>query len=208
VEQDARKTFLIVEDNADDAILIRRAFTRGTQCDALVCRNVSEARAYLLGAGMYSDRKMFPFPQAVVSDLRLGEDSGLTFLAWVRKSENFPDLPFILLSGAASQREMDSAAGLGASRVLRKPSDLSELQTILTQLVSDLTSPFGAGGSGGGTEGGGGSGAKLGEQSVVDAAKPAVAENGDDIARAGFLQEEAKNFLNGGEIGGGPSIRP
>ena len=129
---------MIIEDNADDAILIRRAFTRGARCEAFVCRNLSEARAYMLGAGMYSDRKAFPFPQAVVSDLRLGEDSGVTFLSWLRSSEEFSKIPFVLLSGAATQRELDSARALGAAKVLRKPSDVRVLQEILVNLAGEL----------------------------------------------------------------------
>jgi CheY-like chemotaxis protein len=139
VEQDfSRRTFLIIEDNADDAILIRRAFTRGAQCEGFVCRNLSEARAYLLGAGMYADRKAFPFPQAVVSDLRLGDESGITFLSWLRGSEDFSKIPFVLLSGAATQREVESAHALGAAKVLRKPADVRVLQEILAQLAGEL----------------------------------------------------------------------
>src|SRR5436305_11482190 len=76
VEQDFRTTFLVLEDDANDALLIRRAFTNAA-CRAFVCRNTSEARAYLVGAGMYGNRDRFPFPDIFMTDLRLGDESGI-----------------------------------------------------------------------------------------------------------------------------------
>src|SRR3954465_7964444 len=96
-----RRTFLVLEDDANDAMLIRRAFTNSV-CRIFVCRNTSEARAYLLGAGMYSDRERFPFPEMFVTDLRLGDESGVKFLAWLRSLNGFNDLPVIVLSGTAT----------------------------------------------------------------------------------------------------------
>src|SRR5438045_1260493 len=71
-----RKTFLILEDDANDALLIRRAFTNSA-CWAFVCRNTSEARAYLQGAGMYADRSRFPFPDMYVTNLRSGDETAI-----------------------------------------------------------------------------------------------------------------------------------
>src|SRR5256885_1586953 len=115
-----RKTnVLVLEDDAGDAILIRRAFT-GETCRAFICRNTSEARAYFLGSGMYSDRELYPFPELFVTDIRLGEESGLQFLAWVRVFEDSKNLPVIVLSGAATRSDILAAQRLGATRVLIK----------------------------------------------------------------------------------------
>jgi hypothetical protein len=73
-------TFLIIEDNAQNAILVGRVFQELGTSAAFVCRNNSEAKAYLRGAGMYADRNEFPFPNAVICDLRCGEESGIEFL--------------------------------------------------------------------------------------------------------------------------------
>src|SRR5947207_7024957 len=81
-----RKTFLVLEDDANDAFLIRRAFTNAA-CRTFVCRNTSEARAYLVGARTYADRERFPFPDIFVTDLRLDEESGVSFLTWLRSKE-------------------------------------------------------------------------------------------------------------------------
>jgi CheY-like chemotaxis protein len=140
LKQDCGRTFLVIEDDANDAFLIRRAFTEEAPPDmfVFVCRNTSEARAYLLGAGMYSDRHKFPFPEVIVSDVRIGEESGLLFLEWLRGIPNLRDIPVIMLTGSASQREMDIATNLGAVKVLRKPSDVNRLKQMLLKVIAEL----------------------------------------------------------------------
>jgi DNA-binding response OmpR family regulator len=126
----AKTNVLVLEDDANDAILIRRAFT-GQTCRAFICRNTSEARAYFLGSGMYADRELYPFPELFVTDLRLGEESGVQFLAWVRAFDAAKELPVIVLSGAPSPAEVSAVRYLGATRVLIKPVDPIALQDML-----------------------------------------------------------------------------
>src|SRR4051812_9043761 len=118
----SRTTVLVLEDDPNDAILIRRAFLLGAS-RAFVCRNTSEARAYLLGAGMYGDREVYPFPHLIVTDVRLGDESGIHFLAWVRSKPEFRGLPVVVLSGSATEAEIEEAMALGAAKVLTKPSN-------------------------------------------------------------------------------------
>ncbi|MDB6039999.1 MAG: putative response regulator, CheY [Verrucomicrobiales bacterium] len=126
----ATTNVLVLEDDADDAILIRRAF-KATACRVFVCRNTSEARAYFLGSGMYADRELFPFPELFVTDLRLGEESGIEFLAWVRAFPASKDLAVIVLSGAVTSSEILAVQRLRAARVLIKPADPVALQNLL-----------------------------------------------------------------------------
>jgi len=135
-----RKTFLFLEDEADDAILIRRAFTNSV-CRAFVCRNTSEAKAYLLGAGMYSDRDRFPFPEIFVSDIQLGDESGVNFLDWLRSQSRLKHLPVIVLSGKATPQDIHSLKGLDVDRFLEKPSDPFRLESLLLELATELCVP-------------------------------------------------------------------
>ena len=140
MEQDFRTTFLVLEDDANDALLIRRAFTNAA-CRAFVCRNTSEARAYLVGAGMYADRARFPFPDIFITDLRLGDESGMQFLKWLRSRDDFKNVPVIVLSGTASPRDVQDAKKLGASRVVQKSSNPAELQMLVMKLAREFCPP-------------------------------------------------------------------
>jgi DNA-binding response OmpR family regulator len=128
---------LVLEDDANDAILIRRAFA-SEDCRAFICRNTSEARAYFLGSGMYADREHFPFPDLFVTDLRLGEESGIQFLAWVRAFEQAKNLPVMVLSGAATPSDIQAVQRLRAARVFIKPADPIELQDMLILAARQL----------------------------------------------------------------------
>lgn len=137
MEQELRKTFLVLEDDASDALLIRRAFTNAA-CHAFVCRNTSEARAYLVGAGMYGDRARYPFPDIFITDLRLGDESGLQFIEWIRSKPELKNLPIIVLSGKATARDMTAAKTLGVSRIWQKPGDPVILQNMIQELSQGL----------------------------------------------------------------------
>jgi CheY-like chemotaxis protein len=132
-----RKTFLVLEDDANDAILIRRAFTNSA-CRVFVCRNTSEARAYLLGAGMYSNRERFPFPEIFVTDLTLGEESGVKFLTWLRSQDQFKDLPVIVISGTATPNDIHTLKRLKVDKICSKPSDPFRLEALLLNLAAEL----------------------------------------------------------------------
>lgn len=128
---------LVLEDDPGDAILIRRAFQK-TGCDAFVCRNTSEATAYLLGSGMYYDRHHFPLPDIFVTDIQLGQDSGIHFLEWLRSTPDFKDLPVVVLSGAATPADVRDVQQLRADRVLIKPSDPDDLNRMLEEISTQI----------------------------------------------------------------------
>ena len=58
--------FLLVEDNEDHVLLIRRAFVKSKVVNPLqVVRNGEDAIAYLEGTGRFSNRAEFPLPSII-----------------------------------------------------------------------------------------------------------------------------------------------
>lgn len=136
---DGRKHFLVIENDPDDAFLIRRALTSIPHCSSFVCRNTSEARAYVLGAGLYARREAYPVPDTILCDLRLGDESGVQFIEWLTRTREVERIPVIVLTGEATPKEMEAAAGFGARKVLRKPHNPDALREMLAQLANELT---------------------------------------------------------------------
>jgi CheY-like chemotaxis protein len=132
--------FLIVENDANDAFLIKRALGRVANCgSSFVCRNASEAKAYLRGAGMYSDRKMYPTPNVIITDLRMEGESGIEFVEWIRQQEEpIKSKAVIILTGSASRLQMDAAEKVGAQRVYRKPTRLEDLEELLLNIAEEF----------------------------------------------------------------------
>jgi CheY-like chemotaxis protein len=134
------KTFLVVEDNENDAVLIRLAFDGLESCRAFVCRNLSEAKSYLHGSGMYADRTTHPFPNAVICDLNLQGESGAEFVAWLETSRDFQKMPIVILTGSTSERDISEARKGAVISVLRKPARFEDLRSMLTDAASKLCS--------------------------------------------------------------------
>lgn len=131
--------FLVVENDPDDAFLIRRAFEGVPSCGAcFLARNTSEAKAYLKGAGMYSDRDKFPFPHAIITDLRMPGGTGIELFQEIQNDPELTKIPVIILTGSASPAEMEAAQQIGPTQVLRKPSNLEELKRLLQTLAKNL----------------------------------------------------------------------
>jgi DNA-binding response OmpR family regulator len=66
-------------------------------------------------------------PDLVVSDLRMPEMDGETFLTTLRTDALCARLPVIFLTASADRAERDAKLKLGASDYLVKPLDLQEL---------------------------------------------------------------------------------
>ena len=87
---------------------------------------------------MYSDRSMYPYPQMLVTDIRLGEESGVQFLRWLRSRHDLKDLPVMVISGTASAEDVRAVKQLGAGKILEKPSDPARLKELLLDLTDEL----------------------------------------------------------------------
>src|SRR5215470_16818013 len=85
---------LLVEDDASDEALTRRALERGLIQDAvLVARDGPQALDYLFGRGRYADRDTMDQPQLVVLDLNTPGPGGLDVLKAIRADQRTRLLP-------------------------------------------------------------------------------------------------------------------
>jgi two-component system, response regulator len=134
--------FLLVENDAQEAAILNNAFAAIPDCGTVaIARNVSEAKAYLRGAGIYSDRDKFRLPSTILSSLQVAGDSGVDLLAWVKTDEELRRIPFVLLTPAsASSQEIAEAKAIGSVRVAKKPGSSQDLRTMLERLAETMCS--------------------------------------------------------------------
>jgi CheY-like chemotaxis protein len=134
--QQKPSSFLIVENDPSDAFLIRRALASKRCGQSFLCRNPSEAKAYLKGAGMYADRSKYPLPEVILTDLRMEDESGIELVEWIREQEPpLRDTKILILTGSASPLQFDAATKVGAQGVHRKPPTLEELEDLLGSIA-------------------------------------------------------------------------
>ena len=120
---------LLVEDDAADARLLRRAFDKAEIGIPLVrLTNGDEAVAYLSGDGPFADRMQHPLPMLIVLDIKLPRRSGLEVLQWIRSAENsLHRVPVVILSSSRQASDINRAYDLGVNSYLSKPETSEEL---------------------------------------------------------------------------------
>ena len=133
--KDGRCTILHVEDDPDDAFLFDRAFSRAViPCDLLRVDSAEKARCYLLGQEPYSDRERFPFPNLILTNLNLRDESAASFIRWLRDRPSFAGIPVASLTGTDDPRKLAPLTALGVS-IIRKTSLFNDALGVIRKLV-------------------------------------------------------------------------
>jgi CheY-like chemotaxis protein len=121
-------TILFVEDEHSDRLLFAKAFKKsGLEANAKFVESGFELKEYLLGEGKFSNRRVHPFPDVVVTDFRMPGFDGLQVLEWMKDSEAFQDIPVVLFSAVMTEKDFRRARELGADTYLTKPEGLREI---------------------------------------------------------------------------------
>lgn len=121
---DERATLLIVEDDPDALLLLKRAFQKvGLDCPVRIVMDGEEAVNYLSGGGLYGDRGTYPLPCLILLNLKLPKRSGLEVLEWMRSRPCLRRIPVIIVTTSDEESDRRRALELGAREYDIKPID-------------------------------------------------------------------------------------
>jgi len=127
------KIILLIEDNADDELLTRRAFQKNNILnEVVVAHDGAEAVDLLLGSG--GGRGAPPAPAVILLDLNLPKISGLEVLRRLRADERTQLLPVVILTSSREEQDLIEGYRLGANSYVRKPVDFAEFLNATRQL--------------------------------------------------------------------------
>src|SRR6266850_4826426 len=113
---------LLVEDQEDDVVLIRKAFERAGSPNPLhVVRDGEDGVAYLSGSGKYANRAEYPLPWLVLLDIKMPGMDGFQLLQWIRQQPGFKNLIVIMLTSSDAIRDVNKAYACGANSFMVKP---------------------------------------------------------------------------------------
>lgn len=125
-------TLLLVEDNEDDAFLMRSALKKASVENPLqIVSDGEEAMDYLRGVGKYEDRQQYPLPIAVFLDLNLPRKNGLEVLAWIRQQPVLKRLAVHVITASSRSADVVASADLTANSYIIKPSRMEQLIELL-----------------------------------------------------------------------------
>jgi CheY-like chemotaxis protein len=126
---------LIVDDDENDRFLLEHAFRKlnvGYRIQPL--QNGSEALALIKGEGVYADRKAYPFPSFILTDLKMPGGDGFEILSYLKQHPEILIVPVVMLSGSDDPDDVRQAYSLGASSFIVKPHGVDGLEGIVQKL--------------------------------------------------------------------------
>ncbi|MFT6336582.1 MAG: signal transduction histidine kinase/CheY-like chemotaxis protein [Saprospiraceae bacterium] len=118
------KTILIVEDNADLREYLKIILDGYS---VILKENGQEALDYLVGN---------PVPDLILSDLMMPILDGMQFLEYVKSTNRFRHIPFIMLTAKTNRQEKLKALRYGIDDYLTKPFDEDEIKVRIINLLS------------------------------------------------------------------------
>ena len=131
-------TILVVEDNPDDALLLKLAFEEaGVEASVRFVGNGKEAMEYLKGTSPLSHAGGSPLPNLLVLDLKLPRISGFEILSWLRAQPELSQITVAVLSGSSSPADIEHARTNGADLCLKKPVRFGELGQVVRQILQE-----------------------------------------------------------------------
>jgi two-component system cell cycle response regulator DivK len=123
-----KQSVLVVEDNP---------LNRELLCDWLELEGFEVWHAADLAASYMVFAKQVP--RAVLLDIQLGAEDGLTLVAWMREKPEFREIPVIAVTAHALPAEHQRILQAGCNACLSKPIDFSLLGKQLNQCLQDGT---------------------------------------------------------------------
>ena len=123
---------LLADDSDDDTFFAHRCFAAaGTQIELKRSRN---------GLALISELQKSPshLPLAIILDIKMPLMDGFDTLKWIRGQSSYSHLPVIILSSSDMEEDRFRAHQLGCSEFLVKPTQLSDLETLLKNLIERL----------------------------------------------------------------------
>ena len=122
-----RETILLVEDDADEIHLMKRALAKaGLNNPLQVISHGGDVIPYFEGKGAFADRGAFPLPGLVFLDLRLPGISGLYLLAWIKGNPDHRHIPVVLFTSSDDPEDLRRAYQFGANSYLIKPMEFDD----------------------------------------------------------------------------------
>ena len=129
------RAILLVEDNPDDELLMRRALAKNDVAgEVVVAHDGVEALEYLFSSGSYAGRPAEAMPRLILLDLKLPRLNGFEVLQRVRADERTRLLPVVILTSSRERRDVLEGYGLGANSYVRKPVDFEQFLKVVEQL--------------------------------------------------------------------------
>lgn len=127
---------LLVEDNASDAELILISLEEKKLVPSIfMVRDGEKALDYIFSRGEFSYRKGEDNPKLILLDLKLPKINGLEVLGSIKENLETKNIPVVILTSSAHNKDIEECYQLGANSYIVKPIGFDEFSKIITHTV-------------------------------------------------------------------------
>jgi len=132
VPEPPTQPILLVEDSPEDFETTQRAFRRsGLKNPIYRCSDGDEAIDFLFRRGSHSDA---PRPGVILLDLNLPGTDGREVLSEIKANDDLKQIPVIVLTTSADERDVQACYQAGASSYIQKPVDVEGFMKAIERL--------------------------------------------------------------------------
>jgi len=126
---------LLVEDNPRDLELTLRALRKNRLANSVATvSDGEEALDFLFGRGKYAGRDVNNHPKVVFLDLKLPKVDGIEVLRQVKSDERTHNIPVVVVTSSAEERDRVESYNLGVNSYVVKPIEFESF----VKTISDL----------------------------------------------------------------------
>ena len=122
-------TILLLEDNADDKMLVSRAIKKTGK--PIELHHAFDGAEGIERLTQLAENGEYPHPGMILSDLKMPKLTGLEVLRWVRSQPWGREVPFVVLTSSDEVNDIEAVMSAGATAYIQKPLDYDEyIETI------------------------------------------------------------------------------
>jgi CheY-like chemotaxis protein len=126
---------LLVEDNSSDAELMEIALRKSALSFKLnICQDGEEATDYLFRTGSFQEAER---PDVILLDINLPKKTGHEVLREIKSDDSLREVPVIVLTTTALERDIRKVTAYPQTRFLTKPFRFDEYKKVI-QMIEDF----------------------------------------------------------------------
>lgn len=118
---------ILIDDDEDDFFFLKKAFK--AHSDQITLHHLTEATTLI--ALLQSARTL---PSLILLDLHMGGKNGLDILSELKQDTHLRDVPVVVWSGSMSDQQVNQCYQAGASSVVIKSRNQSDLEVVIRHL--------------------------------------------------------------------------
>jgi len=118
---------LLVEDDENDILITKRAFTKHCLSNRLyVVRDGEEALDFIYHRGGYQDPESAPRPGLVLLDINMPKMNGIEVLGKLKSDPGYKMIPIVMLTTSKRDQDKIESYNLGVNSYIIKPVDFTK----------------------------------------------------------------------------------